>query len=295
MKFTKPPLSFEEQAQLLINRGLNADKSNLIKTLKEVNYYHLSGYLYPYKMGGSENFFPETSLKKIKEIMDFDNELKLIVFKSISILERWIRTNLVYNFTIHYKDPFAYTKYSSYPLQPHYKIDEFLDHLRNEMNNSREVFVQRYKTKYYQENYLPAWMAAEIMSMGTMNRFYQLMDRRLKLSTVNIFKVKEIVFHSWLNSIRDLRNICAHHSRLWNRDLSIIPKIPKNNSDWNQYYGRNNKKLFIIFSVIMYMLNQINCNTTLKDDLHNLFVEYRNIKLIKMDFPQNWKHYNFWI
>jgi abortive infection bacteriophage resistance protein len=47
------------------------------------------------------------------------------------------------------------------------------------MNHSKEKFVAHYKKKYHHENYLPAWMAAEVMSMGTMNRFYQLMDRSI--------------------------------------------------------------------------------------------------------------------
>ena len=294
MNFTKPPLSFNDQADLLLKRGLIANKKDLIDILKKVNYYHLSGYLYPYRIKINDNFMKGTTLDEILYIMDFGSELRLLVFHVISILERWIRTDLVYNFSIYFNDAFAYTKYSSYPKQPQYKVDEFLKFIEGEMNYSKEVFVQHYKAKYSQENYLPAWMAAEIMSMGTMNRFYQLMDKNLKSLTVRVFNVHEVVFHSWLNSIRNVRNICAHHNRLWNRNLSIIPKIPKNSSAWSQYNGRNDKKLFLLLSIINYMLKQVNCHTTLKDDMDTLFVKYRNIKNIKMDFPQNWENYNFW-
>jgi len=235
-----------------------------------------------------------TTLNEIIEIMDFDNELRLLVFNAVSILERWVRTDLIYNFSIHFNDAFAYTKYSSYPKQPQYMVDKFIKFIKGEMNHSKEVFVQHYKIRYYQENYLPAWMAAEIMSMGTMNRFYQLMDKNLKSQTVEVFNVHEVVFHSWLNSIRNVRNICAHHNRLWNRDLSFIPKIPKKSIDWSQYKVRNDKKLFLLLSIINYMLKQINCHPSFKSELDTLFIKYRNIRIIKMDFPQNWGKYNFW-
>jgi hypothetical protein len=49
MKYSKPPLSFESQADLLIARGLVAYRTKLISRLEVVNYYRLSGYLYPFR------------------------------------------------------------------------------------------------------------------------------------------------------------------------------------------------------------------------------------------------------
>jgi len=57
MKYDKPPLSFEEQAGLLIKRGLITDREFLIDRLKSVNYYRLSGYLYPYRQSKSNDNF----------------------------------------------------------------------------------------------------------------------------------------------------------------------------------------------------------------------------------------------
>jgi abortive infection bacteriophage resistance protein len=41
MQYNKPPLTYEQQADLLISRGLIADKFDLISKLKEVNYSRL--------------------------------------------------------------------------------------------------------------------------------------------------------------------------------------------------------------------------------------------------------------
>lgn len=41
MKYDKPPLTFDQQADQLIKRGLIVDKTFLIDRLKNVNYYRL--------------------------------------------------------------------------------------------------------------------------------------------------------------------------------------------------------------------------------------------------------------
>ena len=46
MEYAKPPLSLDQQAELLISRGLQADKAELLASLEHVNYYRASGYLF---------------------------------------------------------------------------------------------------------------------------------------------------------------------------------------------------------------------------------------------------------
>ncbi len=68
MKYLKPALSFQEQADLLISRGLLADRDELISYLKQVNYYRVTGYLYPFKQSDdSEEFIAGTTLEMIQE------------------------------------------------------------------------------------------------------------------------------------------------------------------------------------------------------------------------------------
>lgn len=42
------------------------------------------------------------------------------------------------------------------------------------------------------------------------------------------YGVDEQVLASWLRHLSLVRNICAHHSRLWNRDFTITPTLPRN-------------------------------------------------------------------
>lgn len=65
MKYDKPPLFFEQQADLLISRGLIADKNDLITKLSSVSYFRLSGYFYHFQNKATEVFFPNTEFKTI--------------------------------------------------------------------------------------------------------------------------------------------------------------------------------------------------------------------------------------
>jgi hypothetical protein len=42
VKYAKPALSFEQQADQLLNRGFQADRTRLIETLSRVSYYRLT-------------------------------------------------------------------------------------------------------------------------------------------------------------------------------------------------------------------------------------------------------------
>ena len=112
MRYTKPPLSFEEQADKLIRRGLVADKKELISRLQHVNYYRLSAYLYPYRNHDDDSYHPDTTLEKVWKHYTFDRQLRLIVMDAIERVEVAVRTQLVYHF-VHQFGPFGYTEKSN--------------------------------------------------------------------------------------------------------------------------------------------------------------------------------------
>jgi abortive infection bacteriophage resistance protein len=90
MNYDKPPLSFAAQADLLLKRGLIADRTLLIDRLKNVNYYRLSGYLYPYRLA-NDNYKPGTTFDKVWRHYTFDRQLRLIVIDAIERFEVSIR------------------------------------------------------------------------------------------------------------------------------------------------------------------------------------------------------------
>jgi len=89
--YSKPALTFEQQADLLINRGLVADRDKLIAVLHSVNYYRLSGYLYPFRMP-DQTYYPSTNLNKVWRRYTFDRHLRLLTLDAIDRVEVAVRT-----------------------------------------------------------------------------------------------------------------------------------------------------------------------------------------------------------
>jgi abortive infection bacteriophage resistance protein len=113
MKYDKLPLSFEEQADRLIRRGLVVDKNLLVARLKNVNYYRLSGYLYPYRQP-DDTFKPGTTSERAWRHYTFDRRLRFIVMDAIERVEVSVRTQLIYALA-HNSGAFGYTKPESLP------------------------------------------------------------------------------------------------------------------------------------------------------------------------------------
>lgn len=79
MKYTKPPLSFEQQADLLLARGIVGDRGTIISRLKEVNYYRLSAYWHPFRQTDSDDIIPGTTFESVWRRYAFDRQLRLLV------------------------------------------------------------------------------------------------------------------------------------------------------------------------------------------------------------------------
>ncbi len=108
MRYSKPLLPFSDQADLLISRGLVApSKSDVIEKLKVVSYYRLSGYWFPFRIAGSNDLTPGTTLDTVWRRYTFDRQLRLLVLDAIERVEVAIRTQIVNQHT-HKYGPFGY-------------------------------------------------------------------------------------------------------------------------------------------------------------------------------------------
>ncbi len=119
-----------------------------------------------------------------------------------------------------------------------------------------EIFIKHYKNKYsYPEN-PPSWMCVEIMYFSQISKIFQnLKSREDRNDIAQDYGLPESIFESWLHTINYVRNICAHHSRLWNRDFQIVPKkyIPKSKKWINSNRMIFGKNKFNTFKTIYFL------------------------------------------
>lgn len=296
MKYTKPPLTIEEQADLLLSRGMLGDKSLIISRLSVVNYYRLSGYWYPFRQIDNENFKPDTTFDKIWRRYVFDRRLRLLVIDAIERIEVAVRSQLAYHHAHFYNDPFAYASNpSALPELNTKDRTQFLEEIKNETKYSKETFAEHFRKKYSDEHqYMPVWIASEIMTFGCMLTFFRGSPHDVRKKIADIFGITEEVFSSWLLTLNTVRNICAHHGRLWNRELGVKPKIPRKQLMWHEPVEVSNNRIFCILTICKYSLDLIASQSKWTERLKHLLSEFSDIPINRMGFPDDWQENLIW-
>ena len=296
MRYDKPALTFEEQADRLLGRGLIADRDLLIKRLHAVSYYRLSGYLHPFRQP-DDTFLPGTTLEGVWNRYTFDRRLRLLIMDPIERFEVNVRTSLIYELA-HSSGAYGYTDMENLPNIKREQHGRFLTKLFEETSRSSEEFVRHFRRKYGdQHTYLPIWIAGEIFSFGMTFTLYRGAEKRIRQKIASEFCVSDEVFKSWLTALNTVRNICAHHSRLWNRELGTKPKIPTGSKHrpWHEPIEVENNRVFAILTICRYCLARIAPQSSWSARFLGLLNEYPEIPLHSMGFPESWKDCPIWM
>ncbi len=297
MKYNKPPLSFEQQADLLISRGMNGDRALMIKRLETVSYYRLSGYWFPFRKSHEDTLKPGVSFESVWKRYAFDRRLRLLVMDAIERIEVAVRTNLAHHHAIDYS-PFAYAENpQSLPKLKSDEWDKFKQKVIEETKRSQEVFVKHFRDKYGDSHeFLPVWMVTEVMTFGTILTFYRYTSHKVKQKVASVFGMPERVFESWLLTLNTIRNICAHHGRLWNRELGIKPMIPRRDQypDWHDPIKINQDRVFAVLTICRYCLSRIAPQSRWPERVISLLDQYPDIPRSSMGFPENWQECPIW-
>jgi abortive infection bacteriophage resistance protein len=299
MHYTKTYKTVEEQADLLIQRGLVCNRGSLVERLDWINYYRLSGYFYPFRKPESDDFIEGTNFDQVWERYCFDRKFRLLMLDGIARVEVGIKTAIVRVFAREY-GPFGYMRRGNLPNISDRLYEELMGSMAQDMNSSRAKFVEAYREKYGDsEQSLPLWMAVELMTFGKMLKFYEGMEKKLQNEIAGNFSQQKTPFISWLRSLNVVRNICAHHARLWNRVLGVAPILyPKNEtkkreSKWFSPVPVNNRRIFASITLILEMLSVMAPKSGWKERLLGLLECYPNIPLVEMGFPENWRQTPF--
>lgn len=293
MKYNKPPLSYDKQAERLIARGLQTDKDALIKRLQSVNYYRLSGYLYPFRQK-DDSFKKDTSLDLIWGNYCFDKHLRILVMDACECFENALKTDVVYNLA-HQCGAFGYLDPKNLPGIPSDQHKKLLDKIKEETDRSKEIFVKHFFRKYGDNHkYLPLWMTAEVLSFGSLHTMYRGLSSRLKQKIAKKYRIADKVLLSWVGTIQVIRNICAHHGRLYNRILGVKPLIPNKDPIWHTPRTIDNSRVFSVLSILNYLLQIIEPKTEWGQQVIALVQNNDKLPSSVMGFYPEWKENELW-
>lgn len=238
MQYSKPHLSFDEQANLLIQRGLIVrDKSRLIEALQQVSYYRLSAYWLPFREmddeGNRTDFFQKgITFERVWDHYRFDRRLRVLLVDAIERIEIALRTQLVYLYTKQH-GPFDYVNPANFPSCSSYEEKLRRIEIQAEIKDGaclskcRHQCIIHFFRKYGDcHDHIPFWMFAEISDFGFTSVFYSNSEKDIQKDIANQWGLTLEVLDSWLRSLNTLRNTCAHHGRLWNNIWGTPPKLP---------------------------------------------------------------------
>lgn len=215
--YTKKPLSLAEQVARLKQRGLVFDDENeAISYLFNISYYRLRAYTYPFQESGenSEHCFirKDIHFKDIIDLYCFDRRLRLLIFNAIEKIEVAVRTKIVQVYAESTGDSHWFNDESLY----RFGYNDLIKHIEADVNRSNEDFIKHYNSKYDNPPMPPSWMALEVVSFATLSRLFQSLklDNRKEYITEQFGLKKVAILENWLHAISNLRNCCAHHSRI---------------------------------------------------------------------------------
>ena len=296
---TKPVRNINEQISLLKQRGmLFHNELQALQFLKNISYYRLKGYWWDMQQDRiTHTFAPNTYFENVIERYNFDRHLRLLLFDAVERIEIALRTKMIYYLSLSY----GATWYLDSDLfADSVKHAENVNHLQREFEYSQEIFIKNHKRKHSNSN-PEAWKILEIASMGTLSKFYKNLKHQLPEKSI-IAKEMGLNLHSelssWLEAIVYVRNIIAHHSRLWSRNMVKRPIDNINNPIglWfnNDLLPVQKKKPFLIISSMMYLCNKVTPNHQIKIKIVDLIDNNPDVPIYKLGFLNNWKSEPLW-
>ena len=327
MEYCKPWKSYEEQLNLLITRGLAVtDRPKALEYLQRIGYYRLSGYWFPFRARSGlltlldeqgrkpakpskvepialDEFLPGATFENAVNLYVFDKKLRLLTLDALERVEIALRVDISH--TLGEVDRFAYLDPALFHQEFSRKLDngkgvtqhhEWLGNHAQLIGRSKEDFVKHNKAKYGQP--LAIWVACEVWDFGTMSRLYAGMREQeqdaisAKYGVLNGRK-----FATWLRSLNYLRNVCAHHSRLWNRNMDVQPKLPSAAEvAWVAPFEDSSHlraRCFLLLCIARHLLRVVNPNSSWPERMKAHLQDFPELghlglNLAGMGAPEDW-------
>jgi len=298
--FTKQPKSFADQVQILKSHGLNIpDQAKAEFYLSQLNYYRLAAYCLPFEQNHtSHKVIPGTSFDDVLNLYIFDRELRLLLMDAIERVEVSLRTQMAYHLSHRHNSAHPHLDSSLFQHGGRYQTG--LRNLQNEVGKSNEDFIKHLTTKY-QETLPPIWAVVELMTMGQLSKWFSnIKARQDRIAISHIYGIDEKVMSSFCEHISLVRNMSAHHARLWNRDITKKMRLPTRGSGdlLNSLWllpdtDRRLRKLYNTLTMTLYLMNVIAPGHQWKARLKALITTHA-IDTSKMGFPVDWEVRLLW-
>lgn len=325
VEYRKKWLPLEQQVARLVERGLEVgDVDRAVTVLQSIGYYRLTGYLYPFLQSEEyvddedrtrtrilTRYRPGTALHHAESIIDFDRKLRMLVMDGVERIEVAVRMRIGYilgesSAFAHeapacFDDSFTSSGTDSRSPRPSKHV-QWLQRVKDRRDSSDEQFVFHFRDKY--DDRMPIWALTELLELGHLSSLYRGMLQKDSEKLAAAFGVpRKRLMASWLASLNYVRNVAAHHARLFNRKLQHAPSRPlvgtvplldhlRAPETPKQDFG-----VYNVLAIIAYLLQSIEPEPTWGRGLTELLKEFPTshaLSIHSMGVPDKWEKLELW-
>ncbi|MBL8577711.1 MAG: Abi family protein [Mesorhizobium sp.] len=298
MKFTKPSLSIAEQIARIEARGMVVpDHGIATHYLRHISYYRLRAYWLPFEdaapADGEHIFKVGTSFDDVLALYVFDRRLRLLIMDAIERVEVSLRGCWAHHLAMKY-GPHGYLDPALYHHPDRYA--QSFTTLISEVDKSKDTFILHYKQKYDDPQHPPIWMTAEIISLGQLSMWLSnLKERADRQAIAKPYGLDQVILVSLAHHLTYIRNICAHHGRLWNKQVTVKMMVPNSPASLKLAMNPASQgRIYNTLAVLGYLLGIVAPGTRWRQELIELMDSSPLADTAAMGFPPNWKNMPAW-
>ena len=310
--YAKPALAADELVDRLIGQGLVvADRERAIRYIARVGYFRLSPYAIPFRdPTGDRRFDVGTEFDDVLELYVLDRQLRMVTLDALERVEVAVRAAVTDEMSRRhgphwYVEPEHFSRTGGHDrllARVRERSSEQLSR-REEGQSSRLTYpsaLEHYLTSYGSPELPPSWLVLEQCTIGELANLYRdLVDRAARQRIAGSLGVNDLLLTSWLPAYRRVRNICAHHGRLWNVGLGVYPKLPTSTLVmWPAGAGSvapgANRRLYPVLASLRSLLATISPGSSWHERLAGLVLGAPPVFARGIGFPEGWTTDQFW-
>lgn len=298
MIYKKPAISVADQIKQLRSRGLSIpDPAIAEHFLYNVSYYRLAGYWWTLQSDPKRHRFRRgATFQLVIDRYNFDRELRLIAFDMIERIEVAVRTRMIYHLSLAYGAHW-YERVALVKSPADWSFN--LKRIGKATRKSSEVYLRAHFKRYKKDSRNPpSWKALEIITMGTLSKMYANLKPSLPQKDIIAQEIglpDQTYLENWLHGISIVRNIAAHHNRLFQRTITVTPILPPTlPGKWIDVRSVSKQSAYLQLASMAYLLQFISPGNRFALRLKNLFTKYPTVKFKEVGFPANWRTQPLW-
>lgn len=305
-----------QQVSLLQARGMVvSDENSAQKTLLSLGYYRFAGYFYAFRKtnprgtpGRQDEFQDGTSFEIVEQLCEFDRRLRLLILEAAACIEVAVRCDIAHrlgkqhriaheqaslldaNFCLKIQSWSGKTRYAEWKEKLAIAVDRA----------KKEDFIKHHASKYGGQ--IPIWAIIEVWDFGLLSKFFAGMQFKDQSYIARRYGLQDGRYlESWLRSINFVRNVSAHHSRLWNRNIVERPKFQPHQPHEHLFHLTQDEhaqtrvygSLCILKSMLKIVLPHSDWTERLRI-LSKTFPQNPITNLQDAGFPTNWEQKSIW-